>query len=84
MVALILLAWTRRVATLGPTHGDAGWPRGWPWFEAALFLGIVAASAMSFDSRGQPRVHRRWAESVHQFTWGAGLKAMRRLPSARD
>ncbi|HEV3165714.1 MAG TPA: YfhO family protein [Isosphaeraceae bacterium] len=78
-VAALLLAWPRRVATLGPEHGDAGWPRRWPWAALGVAVAIVVLSLFELGPRGL-QVQRRWYGSVHPFTWGAKIEAIKPAP----
>jgi hypothetical protein len=80
VVTLGLLFWPRRLAGLSPEHGDNGWRRGWPKWGAAVLVLIVLASTLSWKSPGGFTLQERWRNSVHRFTWGAGLEAMRRDP----
>ena len=53
----------------------------WPLRRSVLVeLGlavVVLASALAWDPGGRPTIHRRWTNSFHRFTWGAGIEAMR-------
>jgi len=74
VVGLVLLP--RRFAITGPPHGDAGLPGRWPaWLLAAVVV-FAAGSAIGWGPAG-PRLHSRWAGSLHRFTWAAGIEAMR-------
>jgi hypothetical protein len=48
----------------------------------AMALLVVLISAVELRGRGvlQPR----WQGSFHQFTWGAGIEAMRTAPPRKD
>ncbi len=60
----------------GPLGGDAGWPRFWPAWYVMILAATVAASAVDLGTGGLTIDHR-WRGSVHRFTWGAGVEAMR-------
>jgi hypothetical protein len=79
-LALLLLLAPARRAPLGPEHGDAAWPRNWPrWWLAVLVL-VLLGSTVRLGPGGPIGVQTRWRGSVHPFTWGAGIKAMRPQP----
>lgn len=77
VAAAVLLAWPRRVVAPEPPHGDIGWPGAWPWWFGAILIAVVLASAVAIGPGGRLTLHRRWSESFHRFTWGAGYEAMR-------
>lgn len=83
VVGMGLLFWPRRVARLGPEHGDSGWPGRWPAWGLAAIVALIAVSAVQVTPAG-PRLHRRWTGSVHRFTWGAGIEAIRPRPPISD
>jgi hypothetical protein len=62
---------------LGPEHGDAGWPRLWPWYALGAALAFVIASAFIPSPASDPADRRRWHNAVHRFTWGSGIEAIR-------
>ncbi|WZO96389.1 YfhO family protein [Isosphaeraceae bacterium EP7] len=80
LTSLACLAWPRRLATPVPENADPGWPRSWPRLGLILMALIVLASAVQIGPDGRPKVHDRWAGSLHRFTWGAGLEAMKPPP----
>ena len=64
-------------APLAAEHAVLSWPSRWRtwWF---LSLGaIVLVSAVTVSPTGMPQLHRRWKNSVHRHTWGAGIAAMK-------
>jgi hypothetical protein len=75
-MSAVLLAWPRRVFTLDPEHGELRWPRFWPAWGLAVLAAIVIVSAVGIDAAGRPKVHSRWTNGLHRFTWGAGYEAM--------
>ncbi len=76
-VAVILFFRPRRLTELRPPHDILGWPRLWPaWGIVAAFV-FIAGSAVGLGPDGKIEINRRWAGSFHQFTWGAGIDAMR-------
>ena len=77
LAAILLLIFPGRAGHLGPEHGNSGWPRRWPAFAFVAALILIAASAVSFNPEGVPRLHSRWEVGFHRFTWGAGLEAMK-------
>jgi hypothetical protein len=76
-VALGIWFGPRRVAPLGPEHGDASWPRAWPRWWAALLIAVILTSTVAISPSGQLSIQERWRGSVHRFTWGAGIAAMK-------
>jgi hypothetical protein len=78
--ALALLIWPRRLRTLRPAHDALGWPARWPARLWLALAAVAAASAISIGPTGRPRLHPRWDHSLHPFTWGAGIEAMRTTP----
>jgi hypothetical protein len=74
------LAGPRRLATPVPEHVETGWPASWPVLGLILMALIVLASAVQLGPDGRPKVHDRWAGSLHGFTWGAGIEAMKPAP----
>jgi len=80
VLAIAAIAVPRRWTTPGPDHGPLEWRRGWTWGYLAILVIIVAGSAVRVERGGSVRLHPRWAGSVHQFTWGAGIGVMRPPP----
>lgn len=80
-IAVVLLAWPRRVADLAPSHMTLGWPRRWPLFVLIAVALIVAGSAVRIGPGGRLGTAERVEGMFHTFTWGADLEA---IPSTRD
>jgi hypothetical protein len=80
VVAGALVVWPRRIPWTSPAHSEHNWPTNWPRWCALAALALFAASTVSFDGTGRPAVSSRWTGRVHQFTWGAGIEAMRPPP----
>jgi hypothetical protein len=81
LLTLGCLAWPRPLAPPSAAHGVGEGPRGWPrWGLVALAL-IVLGSTVAVRPGGLA-IQSRWSESVHRFTWGAGIEAMRIKPSS--
>ena len=76
-VAVVLLAWPRRLPATRAPHDTLAWPETWPRWGLVAAGVLIAVSAVGLDGDGRPVVSRRWANSVHQFTWGAGIEAMK-------
>jgi hypothetical protein len=78
-VALVvfLLAWPWRIPELMPEHGDSGWPDYWPWWGLAAIVLLVGVSLVGIRKDGSVGLSSRWSGSLHPFTWGAGIQAMR-------
>jgi hypothetical protein len=83
-LGIILMTSRRAVATLGPEHGDSGWPDLWPLWFAAISVFVVGASAIAWIPGQGVAAHPRWSGSWHRFTWGAKLEAMRPPPPPDD
>ncbi|GIW88436.1 MAG: hypothetical protein KatS3mg108_2760 [Isosphaeraceae bacterium] len=76
LASLLALVRTRRSPPcLGPDHGPSPWPGRWPLALAALLTAVILASIPSFDA-GQLSTQKRWEQSWHRFTWGAGIEAI--------
>ena len=81
-LALVLLVWPWRLwpwhlPRLDLEHGDNRWPRRWPaWGIAAIAL-LVLISLVDIGPGGTITPSVRWRESFHEFTWGAGIQAMK-------
>jgi Bacterial membrane protein YfhO len=81
-IPLALLLWfvPRRSAQFEDDHRTLDWPSRWlAWYFGALVT-IVLVSVPGVTVQGQLTTQSRWDKSVHQFTWGAGLAAMRLQP----
>ena len=81
-VPVVLLLWffPRRSARLEDEHRALDWPARWQaWYFAAL-VAIVLLSVPGITKAGELTNQSRWDKSFHQFTWGAGLEAMRLQP----
>ena len=76
-LALGLLARPGQGVPLAHEHDTLNWPRRWPVAGLLLLTAIVLASTVAIGANGRPRLQPRWAKSVHRFTWGAGIEAMR-------
>jgi hypothetical protein len=78
VAALVLVLANPRLATPDPEHEDLAWPTRWPlWGLAALGV-IVLLSTLQVDGHGRVSHQNRWNRSIHRFTWGAGVEAIRR------
>jgi Bacterial membrane protein YfhO len=70
----------RRPAALRGEHVVLNWPsRFRVWYFAAL-VAIVLVSTL-ITPQGQLTNQSRWKNSLHRFTWGAGIAAMRLQPN---
>ena len=67
----------RRALPLTPDHARLGWPTWWRMLWFLALASIVLASSVSIGPGAKIAPHRRWKQSVHTFTWGAGLAAMK-------
>ena len=77
LLGFVLWFWPLRLAGLAPDHTVLSWPQRWrTWWFIALG-GIVLVSAIDIGPAGRPTLHSRWKTSVHRFTWGSGIEAMR-------
>jgi hypothetical protein len=76
-LGLMLSFRPRRPSPLTQDHAPLGWPA---WWRTAWFLAlaaIVLASSFTFGPGWTIAPQERWRGSVHPFTWGAGIAAMR-------
>jgi hypothetical protein len=67
----------RRPHPLTPDHAPLGCPGWWRTLWFLTLASIVLASSVSIGPGARIAPHRRWERSVHTFTWGAGLAAMK-------
>jgi hypothetical protein len=77
ILGLLFWFWPRRTIALAPDHTVLGWPT---WWRTAWFLAlgaIVLASIFTFGPDRRITLQRRWTNSVHPHTWGAGIQAMK-------
>jgi hypothetical protein len=76
LVALVMV-WPGRGLSFGPEHGPTAWPSRWPAWGLAVVVLVLVGSTVGVDRKGKLELQARWAGSVHTFTWGAGIEAMR-------
>ena len=70
-----------RLAPIVPEHAAVAWPvRRRKWLLGAVGV-LVFVSVFGINQRGRPGIRSRWFDSFHQFTWGAGIEAMRPKPA---
>ena len=77
ILALVLWLWPRWTTAVTPDHTVLAWPS---WWRTAWFLSLGAIVLASIFTLGPDRritLQRRWTDSVHTHTWGAGLLAMK-------
>jgi hypothetical protein len=77
-VALLVVRPRRAVAE--PLGGASRWPRRWPAAAALAVVLVLLLSAVRFGPGGRPGVQSRWDASLHRFTWGAKVEAIRPPP----
>ncbi len=78
LVAIVgLLFWPRQLPGLRPEHDRLAWPARWPMIGLMLIALLIAVSAVWVEKDGKVGLQSRWVRSFHQFTWGAGIEAMR-------
>ena len=75
--ALALIVWPRRLPPTSSTHDRLPWPDWWPRAGMLAVVVLLAASSVYIDPRGNVWVSDRWTATVHQFTWGSGIEAIR-------
>jgi Bacterial membrane protein YfhO len=77
LAGLVLWFIPGRPAPPAAEHRLLDWPRRWKaWYLGAL-LAIVLVSIPGITPQGRLTIQRRWENRFHQFTWGAGIDAMR-------
>jgi hypothetical protein len=76
IAAVTMLVWPGRVGEPGPEHGELGWGRYWPWWEALWIVCVLVFSTVGWDSRRGLTTQSRWEGSWHTFTWGAKIEAI--------
>ncbi len=85
-----LLWWLKPGATvLAPDHAELSWRLSWRgWFFGTLAVIVLVSSVVPVGirsagtrggrtSNGQIEYRNRWSDSVHTFTFGAGIAAMK-------
>jgi hypothetical protein len=77
LLSLVLAFWPWRAPELEDEHGASRWWAAWPVLLALAMVVIFLASLVNVRRDGSVGVQSRWDVAAHQFTWGAGLKAMR-------
>ena len=82
MVAMGLVLFGPRLIALSPDHSPSRWSSHWPAWGAGVLVAIVVLSLVQVDGKGHVSVQRRWKNSFHGFTWGAGIAAMREMAPA--
>jgi hypothetical protein len=80
VVACVLLLSRCGFPAARPAHDQLAWPERWPRRVFLACLILVGLSAVGWDTSGRPKLSARWHDSFHQFTWGAGIEAMRSSP----
>jgi hypothetical protein len=90
LLAIVLCFLPGHTRPLEPEHAVLGWPASWRiwWFSglAAVVLVSIPIPIVATDrfgrpfkgADGRPVFVNRWSNSVHPFTWAAGIKAMER------
>jgi hypothetical protein len=69
-------------APLADEHQLLSWPPYWRQFYLGALCSIVLVSIPAISQQGGLTIQGRWANRFHQFTWGAGLKAMKEQSGA--
>jgi hypothetical protein len=77
LVSLVLLILPGRLTALGPDHLRVSHAMRWRRFGFLTLAAILVLSTAQLGTGGQLTFQDRWKDSFHQFTWGAGIEAMR-------
>ena len=75
--AVSLLIFSRPMGALRDAHDGLSWSASWPVKAMAAGLILIVGSAISISGNKGIGLSSRWESSFHQFTWGAGIDAMR-------
>lgn len=78
LVACLLVAWPRPLPMLDDPHSLLTWRSTWPGRGLLLIGFLVLVSMAGWSQERGLGLSWRWRESFHQFTWGAGIEAMRK------
>ena len=62
-------------------HMVLDWPPRYRAWYLGVLVAIVLVSIPGITARGRLTIQRRWDNSFHRFTWGAGIEAMRLQPN---
>jgi hypothetical protein len=76
VVALICIGWPRHGSPLGAEHRPLSCSSYWPCWGLLILGLILVASTWDLQPDGIA-IQRRWARSMHRFTWGSGIESMR-------
>lgn len=69
-----------RRAEAAPLVGASRWPRRWPlWVILAIGV-LLLGSVVKVGPGGSLGIQSRWEASLHRFTWGAKIEAIRPPP----
>jgi len=78
VIAAILIAWPPPVgANPDPAHLQIESAPRWRRIWIATIALILLASLFRFDANQGVALQDRWKGSIHRFTWGAGVEAMK-------
>lgn len=80
LATAIVLAFLRPGRPLRDEHDRLDGAERWPARVAVGLVVLLAVSLVSVDRSGHVAWSSRWRNSVHTFTWGAGIEAMKAQP----
>ncbi|MFO0909766.1 MAG: YfhO family protein [Isosphaeraceae bacterium] len=76
LLAIALIALPQRYPT-APEREVLAWSPRWPRRLGILLLILGVGSIVGIGSDGSVGLQKRWHRTLHPFTWGAGIEAMR-------
>lgn len=74
---VVMVVKPARARALRAEHAELPWPARWPYVGLVLIALLLAVSMVGLGRDGRLEISTRWDKSFHQFTWGAGIEAMR-------
>jgi hypothetical protein len=77
VASVLVIGWRRGLPAMTSIHSPLDWPERWPWFGLIAIVCLVGLSSIYVDVRGKVSLSDRWTATMHQFTWGAGIEAMK-------